>query len=321
VFRTSGEITADDTSRSDAMQAFRYDAVTGQLLRVSHGDDGFNDNGNRSTPGLCAADGAVCSEEVTLASPRLTTRMDPSMSEDGSRVFFQSPLALTAHALNDVQIGNEGEFLFPGDKHVPVYAQNLYEWESEGVGSCQPGRSTGCVFLISDGRDVTENHGTSNGLGCIEGPTVCLLGTDATGSNVFFSTADQLVGSDTNTELDYYDARVCEPERGDPCVASPPPPSPGCSGEECHGVPAGVPGVPAAPSMTFDGSGNVIPPAQTTVAKKAPPLTRAQKLANALRVCRKDKKKARRKSCEVSARDRYGAAKRAKRSGHNGRGE
>jgi hypothetical protein len=142
---------------------------------------------------------------------------------------------------------------------------------------------------------------------------VCLLGTDREGKNVFFATTDQLVSADTNTELDYYDARVCEPES--PCV-QPSLQPPGCKEEECHGIPAGVPGVPTYPSQTFKGAGNAPPPVTT----KAP--TRAQKLTAALKVCKKDKKKTKRVACEKSARKKYGPvkkAKKAKKAGRNGR--
>ena len=69
------------------------------------------------------------------------------MSNDGSRVFFMSPVALTPGAVDDVRLGEteHGEVLF---------AENVYEWEVEGVGSCPVGRGEGCVFLISDGRDT-----------------------------------------------------------------------------------------------------------------------------------------------------------------------
>lgn len=46
----------------------------------------------------------------------------------------------------------------------------------------------------------------------------------------------------------------------------------------------------------------------------APPLTRAQKLAKALRSCRKDRAKKKRVACEASARRKYGAVKRKKKS-------
>jgi len=48
VFPSHGRLTADDTSVSGAQQVFRYDADSGALVRISVGNNGFNDNGNRS---------------------------------------------------------------------------------------------------------------------------------------------------------------------------------------------------------------------------------------------------------------------------------
>ena len=57
---------------------------------------------------------------------------------------------------------------------------------------------------------------------------VQLIGTDASGRDVFFTTADQLVGQDTDTDIDIYDARV---DGGFPAPAL----SPSCSGDACQG--------------------------------------------------------------------------------------
>jgi len=316
VFLSHGDLTADDTGRSGARQVFRYDAVTGVLNRVSVGDGGFNDDGNSSSPSPCNSGKGFetrCSLDAGLAQAYETGRSGPSMSADGSRVFFVSPVGLTAKALDDVKIaeGSEGQ---------PVFAENVYEWEQAGAGSCPVVRLAGCVFLISDGRDVSVNNGASavcdeqaGAFGVSSG--VCLLGVDESGGDVFFTSADALVGGDTNTELDYYDARVCEPGRGNPCVVEPPPGLPGCSGEECHGVPPGSPGVPVAPSVGFSGAGNVTPGVV-----RAPVLTRAQKLAKALRSCRGRRVRSRRVACERLARRRYGPVRKVRRRVVGGHG-
>jgi hypothetical protein len=303
VFLSHADLTADDTSSSHATQVFRYDAVTGGLLRVSTGNAGFNDDGNRSTSAGCEADGIVCMENAEIASSSRASRPDPSMSDDGSRVFFESPIALTAHALDDVQIARSEEIY--GFAGLPVFAQNVYEWEAGGVGSCPSARGSGCVFLVSDGRDVSVNRG-ANGL-CAHGSSVCLLGSDTTGDNVFFTTTDSLVASDTNTELDYYDARVCEPENGNPCVEAIAPGEAGCSGEECHGLPAGSPEMLSPPSATFSGPGNA-PPGPGVVVK---PLSRHKKLEKALRTCRAEHKHSRKRRvvCERVAQHSFGAKK------------
>jgi len=242
VFTSSGRLTADDTSVGGAQQVFRYDAQSGELIRISIGNEGFNDNGNRSSATPCG--GEDCSEDARIArvrgsDPSDRHRLDPTMSDDGAYVFFESPLALAAGALEDVPIGTE-------EHGSPIYAQNVYEYHE------------GHVYLISDGRDVSQDHSQSEACGGTEGArsSTCLLGSDATGSNVFFSTADQLVGQDTDTELDYYDARICT--ASDPCIKLPTPPLP-CEADACQGPQSPQPPVPLAASVSFSGPGNASP--------------------------------------------------------------
>lgn len=322
VFLSRGRLTPDDTSVSGALQVFRYDADQTEqevregippLVRLSIGNDGFDDNGNRSAPTPCIT--SFCSEDASIVPAHRFTylgpwrRRDPTMSDDGERVFFRSPVGLTPQALDHVQIGT-----VENGNGLPEYAQNVYEWEAGGAGSC--GQASGCVYLISDGRDATRNKGTS--VICTPSlSSVCLLGTDTEGKNVFFTTADQLVPQDTDTELDIYDARVCEPEHGNPCIVAPAPPPLPCQGEACHGTPPATPSLLAPGSATFNGQGNITP----TPAVTPKSLTKTQKLASALRICRKDKKKAKRKACEASAHKKYGPVKqqKAKKSSHDRR--
>jgi hypothetical protein len=196
-----------------------------------------------------------------------------------------------------------------------VYAQNVYEWEQPGAGSCAASQTAGCIFLISDGKDVTPNNG---GDPLCPESSVCLLGSDVSGKNVFFTTADQLVPADTNTEVDIYDARVCEPEQGNPCVTEPPPPLPPCNEEACHGTPAGTPSLLTPGTATFNGAGNLVPAVSSSTPRA---LTRAQELVNALKGCRKDRKKSKRVACEKQARAKYGPVKhkKAKKSAHTNR--
>ncbi len=246
VFMSRALLTADDTSLSGASQVFRYDAVSGVLTRISIGDRGFNDNGNR--PGSTPCLGSFCSEDAGIAHPHSLAplvagpvRLDPTMSHDGSFVFFESPVALAPGALDDVRVGSHGD--------IPLYAQNVYEYHD------------GRVYLISDGKD-TGNAAVEGGG---EGSDVRLIGSDATGANVFFVTSDRLVPQDTDTELDFYDARVCT--AGDPCITALSVPA-GCLGEGCHGTPPLAPQAAGVGSVSFAGPGNL--PAPTPVAAKRP---------------------------------------------------
>jgi hypothetical protein len=295
VFESSGDLTSDTTRTDGAQQIFRYDAQTGQLIRISVGERGFNDDGNAGSGNAAivpAYKGAIG------AGP---SRSDPTMSHDGSHVFFTSPIGLTRHALNDVVVSPPE----PNSGPEPKYAKNVYEWEQAGVGSCPEGQSTGCVYLISDGRDTAT-------IGADAHSDVELAGADATGSNVFFTTFDQLVPADTDTQLDYYDARICT--AAEPCIASsaslPP-----CLGEACHGIPPARSPFGAGPTATFNGVGNVSP--VSGVAVKLKSLTRSQKLANALKACKKKPKK-QRAVCEKQAKKKYGAPK-VKRSAKTNR--
>jgi hypothetical protein len=285
VFTSSGALTADATRTDGAMQVFRYDALTGVLVRVSVGERGFNDDGNGGAGSASIVEGFRGFARAGVA------RTDPSMSDSGGRVFFMSPVALTSGALGSDQITIEGG--------VPQYAENVYEWEQPGVGGCSVGEAAGCVSLISDGRDTGL---AAPGNPCESASNVCLFGSDAAGANVFFSTVDRLVPQDTDTQLDVYDARVCDPGHGDPCLQPPVGVSPPCLGEACHGTPPASPSSLTPGTAAFNGAGNVPPPP----AVKAKPLTRAQLLAKALKACRAKHDRHKRVGCEAQARKKYG---------------
>jgi hypothetical protein len=223
VFTSRAALTADAAGSTGAGQVYRYDAQTASLIRLSVGERGFNDNGNAGV-----ADASIVGPVVDHFNQAGPLRPDPTMSHDGSYVFFTSPVGLTPHALNDVQI-ETAKFL-----ETVEYAQNVYEWHD------------GHVSLISDGRDTSSAFGAAS--------AVTLTGTDATGANVVFSTNDPLVQQDTDTAIDYYDARICT--ASDPCISPASAPA-GCDGEACRGAPAGAPALPGAASTAANGSGNL----------------------------------------------------------------
>jgi hypothetical protein len=246
VFMSSGRLTPDDTSKSGALQVFRFDDETRQLVRISTGEDGYDDDGNRSSttpcqPGFCSEDARIA---PGLGFEQLShPRLDPTMSDDGSFVFFQSPVGLAPGALNDAQIGVNAQ----GN---PVYALNVYEWHD------------GQVSLLSDGHDVSADTGQSAVCNVLS--SVCLLGTNSSGSDVFFTTTDSLVPQDTDTELDYYDARICT--TSEPCVSKAGAVAE-CDGESCHGQGSSPPSLPTAASVTFSGAGNAPAPPTATIGK------------------------------------------------------
>jgi sugar lactone lactonase YvrE len=202
VFTTTADVTADDTST--VFQAFRYDSQTGELVRVSVGENGYNEDGNTDL------------YPAVLASAKLGR---VTVSEDGSYIVFQSSDALTPQV--------------NGGKH------NVYEWHD------------GNVYLISDGSDTQQRAG--------------LIGMDATGTNIFFTTADQLVGQDTDEDIDIYDARI---DGGFPA----PTPEAGCGASEgCPGPLSASLTPPSIGSRSLPALGNAPPPPTQTSATTAKP--------------------------------------------------
>jgi hypothetical protein len=245
VFTTSADLTPDD--KSTVSQVFRYDALTGELVRVSVGQGGFNNDGN------------TYSDPASLASELQLGRL--TVSDDGSYVAFQSSDALTPQVLGGLS--------------------NVYEWHG------------GNVSLISDGVDQNVNAG--------------LLGMDASGANIFFTSSERLVATDTDEDVDIYDARV---NGGFP----EPTPPPSCSGETCQGSLSAPLGASLVGSTSAPAIGNVPRVSKPVTPKpKSRPLTNAQKLKKALTGCRKDKRRATRQRCEKQAKAKYGPKTKARK--------
>jgi DNA-binding beta-propeller fold protein YncE len=205
------------------------------------------------------------------------------LSNDG-RLFFNSADAL----VEQVQTRTRDETI--DGTPVKVGVENVYEYEPEGIGSCQ--QAGGCVALISSGTSEQES---------------AFLDASESGNDVFFLTAAQLVAQETETGDDIYDARSCGTAETGACLpVKKTPPAP-CAGEECRAAVSGHQSFELPPSF-------IGPPAQQQVEspkkekKAAPkPLTRAQKLANALKACHRLKQKKRRVACERKARKAYSA--------------
>jgi hypothetical protein len=213
VFTSHRGLTAEARQGEGPAQVYRYDAATDQLIRISVGQGGFDDNGNG---GSAIADAGIVESFRAYELGGGPARANPTMSDDGRYVFFQSPVALTPGALDEVPTGGTiGE----GPNAHPELAQNVYEWEQQGAGDCT--EPQGCVSLISDGTDVSES-------GKISITPTELLGTDESGEDVFFATNSRLIAKDTDTQRDYYDARVGGGE------AAPVEPT-ACEGDACKG--------------------------------------------------------------------------------------
>ncbi len=221
IFPSRLGLTPDARPGIGPQQVYRYDAESGDLTRVSIGFKGFGDDGNGGRSG---ANASIVAAGVGLVGTTSPGRSDPTMSHDGRYVFFMSPVALTPGALNEVLIGPE------------TFAQNVYGWRAQGASGCAEAR--GCISLISDGKDVSPAGKLIN--------AVELLGVDASGENAFFTTASQLTWQDTDTQMDYYDARVgggfAEPARPVPC-----------QGDACKGAGTGAAAESSPATQTFNG--------------------------------------------------------------------
>jgi hypothetical protein len=132
------------------------------------------------------------------------------------------------------------EKLLPGDENE---TWDVYEYEGgEGPGAQ--------LHLISSGKSELPSY---------------LVDATPDGSNVFFVTAQSLVRADTRTDYDLYDARV----NG----GFPEPPPEICEAEGCKPAYPGAPGGASPASASFEGKGNVHPPA----GKSNPPPAKCKK--------------------------------------------
>jgi hypothetical protein len=122
VFASTIDLTPDDTSNSK--QIFEYDAQTGSLVRVSIGQNGFNNNGNTGYESYIPSPNYSYQQFEAAADSR-DYWANMALSGDGSYVFFQTRAALTPQVA-------------PGE-HL-----NAYEYHD------------GNVYLIGEG---TEEHG------------------------------------------------------------------------------------------------------------------------------------------------------------------
>jgi hypothetical protein len=167
------------------------------------------------------------------------------MSEDGNRVFFETPESLTS-------TDADGGSCHPLGTQALPSCLDVYEWEAPGAGSCEAGgpayspQNEGCLYLISPQSPTDPAY---------------FVGASASGEDAFFFTTSQLVGEDTDELQDVYDARVegglasqnpsatpsCEAEGCRPAATPPPayqappqfsgPPNPKpkrCHGKRCH---------------------------------------------------------------------------------------
>ena len=195
-------------------QIFRYDAEANELLCVS-----CNPSGGRP-----AARATIPFWQTGMHAARV-------LSEDGSRLYFESADVLAAR-----------------DSNGKV---DVYQWEEPGTGGCDEAdgsfspQAGGCVDLVSSGQSPLDSR---------------FVEADPTAGDVFFATGSTLLPQDPGV-VDIYDARV---GGGLPIPPTPPPP---CEGDSCAAqVPTPEEPTPASSDYTAPPAA----PAPTTKPKKRP---------------------------------------------------
>jgi hypothetical protein len=293
VFSSAGSL-AGDLNTSAAQAVYRYDFQTGGLTWVSHGAPQFKveDEGEAGYKGE-GKDALVSPLPGTLPSTAPISAdanvedWTRAISNDGEYIIFSAPERLQADDVNG--------------------APDVYEWHD------------GIVSMLSDGHDP-------------EGVLRNVVALSSSGSDVFFTTGTGLVGQDTDVLRDVYDARMnrCGDEEESPVVGVPeaeaanvcqdvggkvalagfprPEAPSSCSDEGCQGPLSPSEAFVAAASSVFTNGQNLTPPLVSVApSMQARPkrLTRAQRLAKALKACRARPKRKRR-ACESQARKKYG---------------
>ncbi len=169
-------LTPDD--RTSQTQLFEYDAVSEELVRVTKGEDGYNEDGNGVAFGVEPS--SIWLNKLTLGrgSDFKVRTNSVNLAADGKTVVFKTRGQLSARATSAQQ-----------------NCTSIYEFHTNGA------LSAGTVNLLSDGRDVQLYKGV------LCGPQFQKM--DANGDNVLFFTADPLLSQDTDgVQEDTYDARV-----------------------------------------------------------------------------------------------------------------
>ena len=306
-FMSSEELTGYDNrdivSGQPDVEVYEYNARTEKLVCASCNPTGARPHGIQYgglEEGLPLAGGASVWPESTWLAANI-----PSGPSPQSQAESQGPWR---YLLNDGRLFfNAIDALVPKDVSGQ---ENVYEFESAGVGSCTSGASSGsvvfeastggCVALISSGESKEES---------------AFYEASESGGDVFFLTRQKLTAQDQEGGMVLYDAHECTSESPCPPVIAEQPPA--CNTEaSCKAAPSPQPEIfgPSG-SATFSGAGNISPSPPVVVGKpKTAAELRAEKLAKALKQCGKDKKKSKRTKCDKSARKKYGASKAKKAS-------
>ena len=225
----SGFDNTDTTDGRPVVEVFSFEADSGELSCVSCNPTGARPSGAPelrlpyNPPPLSPEYRTNVPAAAWIPTWEHPLHASNVLSADGTRLFF-----------------NSNEALLPRDTNG---AQDVYEWEAPGTGSCtaeedNPSyfpQNDGCIYLISSGVSPSESE---------------FWEASPDGSDVFFTTAQSLVARDPGS-VDLYDARV---QGGFPEAAAPA----ACEGEACQSPPP-APEAKTPASSAFRGAGNLAP--------------------------------------------------------------
>jgi hypothetical protein len=255
-------------------QVYRYDSAEGLIQCMSCASP-FDPE-----PKLIALFGETGGQGGIYASHTGLPRVSFA-SDNGDYVFFDTPSALVPSDIDGEVAPESAATGSENQSKEYSLSSDVYEWRKPGVDGCT--HVQGCLALITNGRGGFLNT---------------LLGTDASGRDVFIHTRSKLVPQDRDTAGDVYDARI---GGGSPL----PPPRPlECEGDACAS-PFSAPLDATPSSLTFSGFGNVV----------SQPSSSAKQPSKAKRTRHKNKTKA--KSKRHKAKRTRG--KKASRAAHVGR--
>jgi hypothetical protein len=232
---------------------------------------------------------------ISQAAPALKAQLKASSPNERDNARVQPLEHSTAGSLANVEdwnrsISDNGEYV------IFTTAERLQADDTDGRTD---------VYLWHNGTVSAISAGGSN-----------QAAMSASGADIIFLAPTRLVGQDTDELEDVYDARI---GGGYPAPRT----TQSCTGERCQGPQSGLPAFEMASSSLTPAEGNLSPAAQAapsvqasapvTAKPRAKKPTNAQRLASALKTCRRKPKRTR-AACESVARRRYGANKHAKRS-------
>jgi hypothetical protein len=280
-------------------EVYLYNAATGHLTCASCSPNGAPPVGVQDV-GVVNSGKAQEGLGLLVDRPQIWAETEAKSSADhwlAGSVPGWTPLSESSALYQSRYLGNNGHLFFnsPAQLVPGVGGQKemVYEYEPNGAGSCAS--EGGCVALVSGGDSEHEQ---------------AFLDASASGNDVFFLSTEPLAPNPEGS-LSVYDAHVCE--TGSPCTAPEEDTRVSCEepGHACRNAPEPFTGGSGSPaSETTSGAGNITPQLahgevlhEKTAVK---PLTRAQKLAAALKACKKDKKKTKREACEKTAHKKYG---------------